>query len=147
MSYLGGEKNSKTFVGKDTSVSYMLDSSDGQTEKLGDVVKTLVQLRDGLAESNPVNFSDEVNAAENNLIGLEDDLINKMGELSAVMVRMDTVKLHDEDYFMQLDEQISRDLNIDMSEAIMRLTRVSTAYQAAMQVGAQMLNNSLLNYL
>ena len=39
VSYLGGENNSKTFVGKDTSVSYMLDSSDGQTEKLGDVAE------------------------------------------------------------------------------------------------------------
>jgi flagellin-like hook-associated protein FlgL len=46
-----------------------------------------------------------------------------------------------------LDQQISRDLDVDLSEAIMRLTRVSTAYQAAMQVGAQLLNTSLLNYL
>jgi len=29
----------------------------------------------------------------------------------------------------------------------MELTRISTAYQAAMQVGAQLLNTSLLNYL
>ena len=36
---------------------------------------------------------------------------------------------------------------IDFSVAIMRLSKVSTAYQAAMQVGAQLLNNSLLNYL
>jgi flagellin-like hook-associated protein FlgL len=48
---------------------------------------------------------------------------------------------------MALDKQISKDLEIDMSEAIMRLSKVSTAYQAAMQVGAQLLNNSLLNYL
>ena len=34
VSYLGGEKNSKTFVGKDTSVSYMLDSSDGKPKSL-----------------------------------------------------------------------------------------------------------------
>ena len=87
----------------------------------------LVQLRDGLAESNPVNFSDEVNAAENNLIGLEDDLINKMGELSAVMVRMDTVKLHDEDYFMQLDEQISRSISTCLRHYASY--RVSTAYR------------------
>ena len=63
------------------------------------------------------------------------------------MVRMETSKAHDEDYVMALDKRISGDLEIDISEAIMRLTRVSTAYQAAMQVGAQLLNNSLLNYL
>ena len=63
------------------------------------------------------------------------------------MVRMETARVHDEDYLLQLDQQISRDLDVDLSEAIMRLTRVSTAYQAAMQVGAQLLNTSLLNYL
>ena len=59
-----------------------------------------------------------------------------MGELTASMVRMETVKAHDEDYFMQLDQRISRDLDVDLSETIMRLSRVSTAYQAVMQVGA-----------
>ena len=78
---------------------------------------------------------------------LKNKIIDKMGELTASMVRMETVKAHDEDYFMQLDQRISRDLDIDLSETIMRLSRVSTAYQAAMQVGAQLLNTSLLNYL
>jgi len=84
---------------------------------------------------------------EKELIALEDSIIDKIGELSSKMVRMETVRAHDEDYMMALDKQISKDLEIDMSEAIMRLTKVSTAYQAAMQVGAQLLNNSLLNYL
>ena len=48
---------------------------------------------------------------------------------------------------MSIDKQISRDLEVDLSEAIMRLSRISMSYQAAMQVGSQMLNNSLLNYL
>ena len=52
-----------------------------------------------------------------------------------------------EDYFMQLDQRISKDIDIDLSEAIMRLTRISTAYQASLQVGSQLLNTSLLNYL
>ena len=42
-----------------------------------------------------------------------------MGELTASMVRMETVKAHDEDYFMQLDQRISRDLDVDLSETIM----------------------------
>ena len=69
-----------------------------------------------------------------------------MGELSSRMVRMNTVRSHDEEYFMQLDQRISK-ADIDLSEAIMRLTRISTAYQASLQVGSQLLNTSLLNYL
>ena len=63
------------------------------------------------------------------------------------MVRMNTVRSHDEEYYLEIDQRLSNDLDVDISEAIMQLTRVSTAYQAAMQVGAQLLNTSLLNYL
>jgi flagellar hook-associated protein 3 FlgL len=144
---MGGNQNSQTFVGKDTAISYMLDSSGEKTEELGDIVNSLVQLREGLINSDPNLYSQEIEEAEQGLISMEDNLINKMGELSAKMVRMETARVHDEDYLLQLDQQISRDLDVDLSEAIMRLTRVSTAYQAAMQVGAQLLNTSLLNYL
>ena len=57
------------------------------------------------------------------------------------------MRAHDEDYYVQLDQRISNDVDIDLSEAIMRLTRLSTSYQAALQIGSQLLNTSLLNYL
>ena len=76
-----------------------------------------------------------------------DDIVDKMGALPASSVRIETVNSHDEEYSMSIDKQISRDLEVDLSEAIMRLSRISMSYQAAMQVGSQMLNNSLLNYL
>ena len=82
-----------------------------------------------------------------NLINQEDKLVNKISEISAVMTRIETVKAHDEQYHLELDRRLAQELDIDMSDAIMRLTRASTAYQAAMQVGAQLLNTSLLNYL
>ena len=125
----------------------MLDASNGGTAVLGDVVNSLVELRDGLFETAQSTAPSTVPETEKDLIALEDLIIDKMGELSSTMVRMETVRNHDEDYVMALDKQISKDLEIDLSEAIMRLTKVSTAYQAAMQVGAQLLNNSLLNYL
>jgi len=60
---------------------------------------------------------------------------------------MESVRAYDEDYHLQLEQRLAKDLDIDLSQAIMELTRVSTAYQAAMQVGAQLLNTSLLNYI
>ncbi len=147
VSYTGSENNSKFYVGKESTISSFLNSADGNTAELGDVVNTLIELREGLEHATPSHYSQEVEDSEKKLIRLEDNIIDKMGELTARMVRMETVKAHDEDYFMQLDQRISRDLDIDLSETIMRLTRVSTAYQAAMQVGAQLLNTSLLNYL
>ena len=52
-------------------------------------------------------------------------------------MRIDTVNSHDEVYSLSIDKQISNDLEVDLSEAIMRLSRVSMAYQAAMQVGSK----------
>ena len=70
-----------------------------------------------------------------------------MGEVAAKMARMETVQKHDEEYFMSLDQRIAKDIDVDLSEAIVRMTRATTAYQAAIQVGAHMMNTSLLNFL
>lgn len=107
----------------------------------------MIGLRNDLHDRGNGNYLAQNNEFERELISLEDKIIDDMGEISSKLVRMETVKSQDEEYFVELDKQISRDLEVDLSEAIMRLSRVSTAYQAAMQVGAQMLNSSLLNYL
>ena len=147
VSYLGGDESSRAMVGTETELSFLLDASNQGTESLGDVVNTLVDLRNGLLNPNSISFAEEVQTAERELISSEDDLVDKMGELAASLTRIETVNSHDEEYSLSIDKQIANDLEVDLSEAIMRLSRVSMAYQAAMQVGSQMLNNSLLNYL
>jgi flagellin-like hook-associated protein FlgL len=134
-------------VGTDTDLNFLLDASNDGTKSLEDTVKSLIDLRSGLLNSSSLDFSEEVQTAERKLLSSEDDIVDKMGELSASLVRIETVNSHDEEYSMSIDKQISRDLEVDLSEAIMRLSRISMSYQAAMQVGSQMLNNSLLNYL
>ena len=147
VSYLGGVESSKARVGTDTDLNFLLDASNDGTKSLEDAVKSLIDLRSGLLNSSSLDFSEEVQSAERKLLSSEDDIVDKMGELSASLVRIETVNSHDEEYSMSIDKQISRDLEVDLSEAIMRLSRISMSYQAAMQVGSQMLNNSLLNYL
>ena len=107
----------------------------------------MVELRNGLGNSDLNEMAQIVQSLESELISHEDSVVDKMGELSSTLVRMNTVRAHDEDYHLEINERLAKDLDVDLSEAIMQLTRVSTAYQAAMQVGAQLLNTSLLNYL
>ena len=147
VTYTGSKKNSEYYIGNESKMSAFLDADNNGTKELGDVVNSLVGLRDALTNATPSHYSQEVEDEEMELLQQEDKLINKMGELSARMLRMETVKAHDEDYFVQLDSRISNDVDIDLSEAIMRLTRLSTSYQAALQIGSQLLNTSLLNYL
>ncbi|MDC0547753.1 hypothetical protein OAO16_02225 [Opitutales bacterium] len=147
VTYKGSTKNSEFSIGKDSKVSAFLSAEDDGTKQLATTLESLVTIRDGLLSSNPLSFSKEMEEAEKTLISHEDVIINQMGEITSNIVRMDTAKAHDEEYFMELDKRISRDVDIDLSEAIMRLTQISTAYQASLQIGSQLLNTSLLNYL
>jgi len=147
VTYTGAAKNSEYYVGNESKISGFLDANNNGTKELGDVVQSLVDLRDALSSATPSHYSQEVEDEESKLFHQEEKIINKLGELSAKMVRMETVRSHDEDYFVQLDQRIARDVDIDLSEAIMRLTKLSTSYQAALQIGSQLLNTSLLNYL
>ncbi|MFP6887261.1 MAG: carbohydrate-binding protein [Opitutales bacterium] len=147
VAYSGSTENSEFYIGHKSKISSFLEAKNEGTEELGDVVTSLVDLREALRNAKPSAYAAEVEAANQQLIALEERVVDKMGDLSAKMVRMETVKSHDEDYYMELNERVSRDLDLDLSEAIMRLMRASTSYQASLQVGAQLMNTSLLNYL
>ena len=147
VTYTGSEKNAEFYVGQGSKISSFLNAENGGTSELTTVLSSLVDLRNGLANTDIAEMTEVVQLAEKDLIKQEDSVIDKIGSLSSLMVRMNTVRSHDEEYYLEIDQRLSNDLDVDISEAIMQLTRVSTAYQAAMQVGAQLLNTSLLNYL
>ena len=147
LTYTGSHENAEFFVGNESKISSFLDASGGNTQELAKIVEALVELRNGLKHSDLNEMSQVVQSLESVLISNEDSVVDKMGELSSTLVRMQTVRSHDEEYHLEIDQRLAKDLDVDLSEAIMQLTRVSTAYQAAMQVGAQLLNTSLLNYL
>ncbi len=54
-------------------------------------------------------------------------------------------RLGDEDVVLR--ESLSKEFDVDLTEAITRVTQMTTALQATLQVAAQSLNLSLLNYL
>jgi hypothetical protein len=147
VTYTGSDKDSEFYVGEDSKISSFLSAHNNGTADLKNAISSLVDLRNGLSIQDITEMSEAVQLAEKDLIVQEDSVVDKIGELSSLMVRMDTVRAHDEEYFLEIDRKLASDLDVDLSEAIMQLTRVSTAYQAAMQVGAQLLNTSLLNYL
>ena len=147
VTYTSSNNDAEFYVGKETKMSSLLSAGNGNTAALGSVVNSLINLRDSLDLEAPSEFVESIRQSENSLINDEDDVLSKIGELSSMLVKLNSIKDYDEDYHLQLDQRLSKDLDIDLSDAIMELTRVSTAYQAAMQVGAQLLNTSLLNYL
>lgn len=147
VTYNGNDKNAETYVGKGSKLSYYLDASSDGTKELGVMVDEMVNLRDALRNAKPSSYANEVEAANQQLIALEDKVVDKMGEVAAKMARIKVAHSHDEEYFMNLDKRIAKDIDVDLSEAILRMTRATTAYQASIQVGAHVMNTSLLNFL
>ena len=49
-----------------------------------------------------------VQLAEKELIEQEDSVIDKIGELSSTMVRMNKVRSHDEEYFLEIDQRLPK---------------------------------------
>ena len=147
VTYTGASENAEYYIGKDSKISSFLNAENNNTSELSDLLDSIVELRNGLRDNDVSSMAQQIQSVERDLISFENNLVDKMGELSAVMVRMDTVRAHDEEYHLAIDQRLASDLDVDISDAIMRLTQISTAYQAAMQVGANLLNTSLLNYL
>ena len=88
VTYTGSDKNSQYYIGNESKISGFLDADNNGTKELGDVVNSLVDLRDALANATPSHYSQAVEDEEIKLLQQEDKLINKLGELSSRMVRM-----------------------------------------------------------
>jgi flagellin-like hook-associated protein FlgL len=147
VTYTGSDSDAEFYVGKDSKIGSFLSADNGGTANLKKVLESMIDLRTGLSASDLGEMLSIVEVAERELIDQEDMVVDKIGELSSAMVRINTVRSHDEEYFLEIEQRLAKDLDVDLSEAIMQLTKISTAYQAAMQIGAQLLNTSLLNYL
>jgi flagellin-like hook-associated protein FlgL len=49
--------------------------------------------------------------------------------------------------FTDLEENISSEADVDLSQTIVRLTQIQNAYKASLQSAGKALNSSLLNYI
>lgn len=77
----------------------------------------------------------------------EDNLICQFGQNAAVQTRLDAAASTAGDQSQQLASQVSNAAGADMAQTLVRFSQTQTAYQAALQSGAKVLDLSLLNYL
>jgi flagellar hook-associated protein 3 FlgL len=74
-------------------------------------------------------------------------LIEILASNSSIQARLESVKAQSASRFNDMEALISRDADVDQAQAMVNLSRQQTAYQAAMQAGAQVLKMSLLDYI
>ena len=77
----------------------------------------------------------------------EQNIVGQIATTGALQSRMDAAQSIAEGRSASLDKLISGQADADMATVMVQLNQAQTAYQAALQSGARLLNLSLLDYL
>lgn len=123
------------------SIAPRLNNADNQ--KIATFINNLVSLRDGLNTSSTSNIT----AARKALLASENEIVGVLANNASIQARLESVASQSASRFNDIEALISRDADVDQAQAMVNLTRQQTAYQAAMQAGAQVLKMSLLDYI
>jgi flagellin-like hook-associated protein FlgL len=108
------------------------------------IFTTLMDLRDNLLRNDAKAISEE------SIKKIDEDLkrvLNLHAEVGSKTNRANAAKEKQETITLNLKKMLSSVENIDMSEAIIKMTEYETAYQAALQVGSRIMQMSLLDFL
>ena len=108
-----------------------------------DFFNHLITLRDNLRAGN----LNAIATDRTNLSNDEENLIFHMGTNGAIQARLETTKAIGSTRSQNLEKLVSSESDADLSQTIVRLNEVQTAYQAALQSAGTILNRSLLDYL
>lgn len=122
-------------------ISPRLGAADNIAVK--DFINNMIALRDGLTSNSTPNIT----TARALLLASGNGLIEILASNSSIQARLESVKAQSASRFNDVEALISRDADVDQAQAMVNLTRQQTAYQAAMQAGAQVLKMSLLDYI
>lgn len=78
---------------------------------------------------------------------MEDTVLSALSRQGTVQYRLETAMKDLETRYEATEQLISKDADVDFAEATVRLNRSQMAYQAAIQSGAMIQRNSLLDYV
>jgi flagellar hook-associated protein 3 FlgL len=108
-----------------------------------DFINNLVTLRDALGANAPATVA----TVQANLVVDEDNLVLSIAELGGVQTRIEAAKAQQVARASTVESLVSAETDADLPSTLVKLNRASTAYQAALQSGAKIMQLSLLDYL
>lgn len=141
VTYAGAATSPEFHIGEGATISPYTSATTNQ--QLGDFLNNLVTMRNALQTGD----SATIQAAQPGLQTSEDHLLGAVTDVGATQTRLEAANAQNSSRFSELDKLTSSDTDADLSSTIVKLTQTQTAYQAALQVGAQVLRVSLLDYL
>jgi flagellar hook-associated protein 3 FlgL len=141
ITYAGSATTAAIQVSEGSTVSPY--SSAGENQEIAAFLNRLVSLRDALNTGQSANVRAESSALQSS----EDQLILQLSGKGALLSRLEVDKTQNSLRYSDRAEQISRDADIDLAQAVVQLTQNQNAYQAALQSAGKVLNRSLLDYI
>lgn len=77
----------------------------------------------------------------------EENLLYHVGSNGAIQARLESTNRATGQRLDTIEQLVSKEVDADLTETIVRLTQTQTAYQAALQSAGRILGSSLLDYL
>lgn len=142
VNYVGASEGPEFHLSESGKFSPFTDGTTNQ--KLGDFINRMVALRDAMESGNANAVTD---AIREGLQSSEDDLIFSLSRQGSVQLRIEFDVNLNEQRFTDLEENISAEADVDLSQTILRLTQIQSAYQATLQSAGRVLNSSLMDYI
>lgn len=142
VNYVGASEGPEFHLSESGKFSPFTDGATNQ--KLGDFINRMVALRDAMESGNANAVTD---AIREGLQSSEDDLIFSLSRQGSVQLRIEFDVNLNEQRFKDLEESISAEADVDLSQTILRLTQIQSAYQATLQSAGRVLNSSLMDYI
>ncbi|HTI72309.1 MAG TPA: hypothetical protein VMF06_20210 [Candidatus Limnocylindria bacterium] len=109
-----------------------------------DFFNHLISLQNNLLAGNSaaVQSTDKANMSAD-----ENNLLSQIGSNGAMQARLETLASLNQSQQSDTEKAVSNVADADITQTIVKLNSTQTAYQAALQSGAKVLNMSLLDYL
>lgn len=117
----------------------LADSREG-----ADFLQHLIDLQNHLLSADTAAIESTDRAA---LLRDEDNILYHVGTNGAVQARLDASAGQTTQRMDTLQNLVSKEVDADLTETIVRLTQTQTAYQAALQSAGRVLGSSLLDYI
>jgi flagellar hook-associated protein 3 FlgL len=118
-------------------------TSEAENAQMGEFINNMIALRDAME----ANDSAAIATARTNLITSEDHVVNAISQNGAMQTRLEALKQQNDARFGDVEQLVSREVDADLAQSMVKLSQTQTAYQAAVQSGAQIMKLSLLDYV
>jgi flagellar hook-associated protein 3 FlgL len=133
-------------IGDNTKIN--VGATHDENKNLAVLLNKLIDLREAMSVNPSADKVLQIRTDESEGLGaLEDKILNTLSRAGTIQYRLEVAMKDLETRYDATEQLISTDADIDFAEATVRLNRSQMAYQAAIQSGAMIQRNSLLDYI